>query len=200
MAFFSPTAVKNTTEKSGAGAYLNPSKIADGATARFTILSTESTDGFELWFETPAGKSAPRRTPEEPDTTIIEELALEVGGPLLYREGKPQISFFTAFFCWNYDNSRVELCSITQKKLREDLMRYVTDPDWSDLSATDFKLLRTGKGIDTRYTLDPAISLRTKDKVMAKTISDAYATALKSGYDINALFTPNGNPFGTPTT
>ena len=200
MAFFSPTAVKVTTEKGAGGAYLNPSKVADGDTVRFTILSTESVDGYELWFEVPGTKGVSRRVAAEPDATIIEELALEAGGPLSIRDnGQPAISFVTSFWVWNYDDSRVQLCNITQKKLREDLMRYVSDPDWSDLSATDFKLTRTGKGIETRYTLDPAISLRVKDKALAKTIGDAYSTAMKNGYDINALFTPNGNPFGTPT-
>jgi len=196
MAFFSDAAVKATTEKAG-GAYLNPSKIADGSGVRFTILSVESTDGYELWFTDAAGKAVPRRTPEEPDDTIIQELALEVGGPIMVRDGSRQIKFFTAFFVWNYDNARVELCSITQKKLREDLIRYCSDPDWSDLSATDFKLGRTGAGMDTKYTLDPAISLRTKDKALAKTITTAYTAALDSGHSIDALFTPNGDPFGS---
>ena len=197
MAFFdkSFTSSVATPARSGGGGFMNLSKLdPDGGTVRFHILSESPVTGYELWFDKADGTVTPRRTPEEPDSTLVDELGADVGGRISVRDGRPAIKQFAAFFVWDYESESVRIVSPTQKTVLRELARLTEDPDYADLADWDCQITRNGKGTDTKYSVDMKPTKR-KGALDAR-ITAAWTEAQDNGADLTQLFT-NGNPFGS---
>ncbi len=75
MAFLSKSASAAIAPKT-TGAYLSPSKIPEGTTVRFCLLSEEPLEFYEAWGEDTSGSMKPFRFSQEPTP---EEVVLEMG-------------------------------------------------------------------------------------------------------------------------
>lgn len=78
---------------------------------------------------------------------------------------------FWAFPIYNFDANRIQTLELTQKTLMEDLLEYTKDSDFGNPQDYDIVITRTGKGMETRYSLiakppkplDPKIILEFKE-------------------------------------
>jgi hypothetical protein len=180
------------TSKSGkGGGYLNPSKLADGGSVKFHIVSDEPLEFWECWIESPDGQLKPLRFLDDPTP---EDIEAELGGysRRMNRDGngvepaKPAM----AFTVFNLDTETIQVCQFSQKLLIAELTSIVQDDDTSDLTQFDLKLGRQGLMLDTKYSLRP---VPTKAGTHKKAL-DALAAAEADGYDIKRLI-QGGNPF-----
>lgn len=61
---------------------------------------------------------------------------------------------FWAFPIWNHTLGCIQICEITQASIKKEILKHVQDEEnWWDPKKYDFKIYRTGKGKETRYTL-----------------------------------------------
>lgn len=195
MAFFTKDFTATLAPKdSSSSAFLNPSSIEDGASARFAILSEEPLEGVEVWFTKNSGGMTKRITPDWPDSDLLSELEAAVDGKVLERDGKPAIKRTAAFFVYDFDAECIKVFSANQKTLLADIERLCSDEDYADLSRWDMKITRTGRGTDTKYHAAMVPTKRSSDKV-AKAVTEAWDAAVAAGADLEALY-DGGNPFG----
>jgi hypothetical protein len=192
MAFFTKEFSTKLAESGGGGGFLNPSKIKDGSSARFLILSDEPVVGYELWFDV-AGKQKPVRCEDEPTPAFISATEKKLGGTIVVRDGKQAIKPFTAFYVYDYESSAVKVFSATQVSILADLDRKLSDPDFEDLTAWDVEISRRGAGMDTKYSVDMKPT-RAKGAI-ATAAQEAYAAVTAAGGSLDALFTGT-SPFG----
>lgn len=180
------------TSKSGkGGGYLNPSKLPDGGSVKFHVVSDEPLEFWEVWGENSDGGIKPFRFVEDPSPDDIEQ---EMGDYTrrMNRDGngvepaKPAM----AFAVFNLDTEQIQVCQFSQKMLIQELTSIVQDEDTEDLTQFDLKLSRTGLMLDTRYTLRPVPSKAGTHKKAVAALEQAQA----DGFDIERLLT-GGNPF-----
>jgi hypothetical protein len=196
MPFFSPGFSATVAPKeSGGGSYLNASSIEDGGNVRFSILSEQPLEGFEVWFTKTGGGMTKRITPEWPDAELLSQLENQVGGTVTERDGRKAIKPCSAFAVYDYEAEAVRVFSANQKSLLAELTRLFSDEDYSDLSEWDVKVTRTGKDLDTRYHAVMVPTKRSNTKV-AQAVINAWDEACSNGFDLEALY-DGGNPFGT---
>ena len=69
--------------------------------------------------------------------------------------GMPRYKHFWAFPVWNYAAKKVQILEITQKGIMRAITSLVDDEAWGDPTGYDIKVTRTGKDIDTEYTVGP---------------------------------------------
>ena len=58
-----------------------------------------------------------------------------------------------AFKVWNYDLWQIQICSLGQKWLQEQIMSYINDDDYWNPLNYDIKIKRDWKGLETKYWL-----------------------------------------------
>lgn len=194
MPFFSQTFTNTIAAKESGNAYLNPSGIEDGGSARMAILSESPLEGYEIWFTKDAGGMTKRITPDYPTPQLLTDLEKAVEGTVLDRDGKKAIKACSAFFVYHYEDEKVKLFSANQKTLLSDINRLTSDEDYANLADWDLKVTRTGKGTDTKYSAMMVPTKRT-NKATQKAIYEAWDEACQAGADLEALY-DGGNPFG----
>jgi hypothetical protein len=189
MGFLSKTATAAITANSAQGGYLNPSKIADGGSIRFALLSDEPLEHYELWAQAPDGTNKPFRFAHDPTP---EDISAELGDfvPREKSNGGIDIKFAIAVPVYNFETSTVQVLSITQKGLLRELDAISLNDDYSDLLAWDFTLSKKGVGINTEYKLLPG----PRKKNTQADIDEAWSDAKAEGFDLERLMT-GGNPF-----
>lgn len=192
MTFGLSQRARDNSAASGGGDYLNPSKIRSGGSTRFHITSTEPTEFFECWGETADGSVRPFRFVSEPSPSDIET---EMGPDYKRRMNREGTSFepvkmVIAFWVYNYETTKIELCSISQKSLIRELDQITQMEDYHPLSDFDMIMGKEGSGLTTVYSLKAVP--RKKDAVEAVEASMKAAEA--SGYNINNLLIGE-NPF-----
>lgn len=107
----------------------------------FRVMSSAIT-GFEYW--TNEDKPVRSKTPftETPDIKFVD--------------GKPQrVKHFWAFVVYNYASKNIEILQITQSSIMSAIQNLVADPDWGSPKDYDLKINRTGKGLETEYSVNP---------------------------------------------
>ena len=191
MAFLSKTASAAVTSNSSGGGYLSPSKINDGGSVRFALLSDEPFEHYEVWGTSPDGSQKPFRFDYEPTP---EDISTELGN-YTPREGRggpgtADVKFAIAVPVFNYEAGTVQVMSITQKSILRELDAISQEEDYSDLMAWDFTLSKKGTGLTTEYKLRPAP--RKKDS--QDTIDTAWEESKSNGFSLERLLT-GGNPF-----
>ena len=179
----------------GTSSYLNPAKIPAGTQVRFALLIEQPLEFFECWGEDENKKPMPFRFVEDPSPA---DIALEMGDNYtrrMDREGKgpEKVKFAMAVPVYNYDNESVEILSLTQKTLQQELDDISQMDDYQDLTAWDFVLGRTGAKLETKYTLRPV----PRKKASNAMLETEWAKALKQGFDITRML-EGGNPFSGP--
>lgn len=60
---------------------------------------------------------------------------------------------FWAFPVYNFDVNKIQTLELTQKTLMKDLLKYTQDEDFGNPQDYDCVITRTGKGMDTEYSL-----------------------------------------------
>lgn len=190
MGFLSKTASASVNASSG-GSYLNPSKLSDGGSVRFALLTDTPLEFYESWGTANDGSSKPFRFDFEP---TYEDVIAEMGD-YTPREGRggpgtADIKFCIAVPVFNYEAGSVQVMSISQKSILRELDAISQEEDYSDLTAWDFTLSKKGSGLTTEYKLRPAPRKKGADA----TISTAWEETSSTGFDLERLLT-GGNPF-----
>jgi hypothetical protein len=190
MAFLSSAASATVNATSG-GAYFSPSKLQDGGSARFALLTDEPLEFHECWGTAPDGSSKPFRFEFDP---TYEDVIAELGN-YTPREGRggpgtADVKFAIAVPIWNYEAGSVQVMQITQKSLLRELDAISQQEDYANLLEWDMTISKKGSGLNTEYRLRPA----PRKKGTQDTISSAWKEALDAGFDISRLLT-GGNPY-----
>lgn len=190
MGFLSKTASDAVNSSSG-GAYFTPSKLQDGGSIRFALLSDEPLEFFESWGTDAAGKAKPFRFDYEP---TYEDVLAEMGD-YTPREGRggpgtADVKFCIALPIFSYEAGAVQVFSVPQKSILRELDALSQEEDYANLIEWDFTLSKKGSGLNTEYKLRPAPRKKGSDA----TISAAWEEAKAGGFDLSRLLT-GGNPF-----
>jgi hypothetical protein len=190
MGFLSKQASATVSSSASGGGYLQVSKLPDGGSVRFALLSDEPLEFYECWGTSSDG-TKPFRFDTEPTP---EQVALEMGD-YEPREGRGgpgtiDIKFAIAVPVYNFDTGNVQVLSLTQKSIIKELDQISQEEDYSDLVSWDFNLSKKGSGLLTEYKLRPA----PRKKGAQEHIDAAWIEAKSAGFDITRLLT-GGNPF-----
>ena len=190
MPFLSKQASAAVNNSSTGGGYLSLSKLADGGSVRFALLTDEPLEGYESWGSS-NGTNKPFRFAEEP---TYEDIKVEMG-EFEPREGRggpgtADVKFFIAMPVYNYDSGKVQVLQITQKSIIKELDQISQMEDYEDLVAWDFSISKKGSGLLTEYTVRPV----PRKKGAQEHIDAAWIEAKEAGFDISRLLT-GANPF-----
>jgi hypothetical protein len=190
MGFLS-TKASATVNSSSGGAYLNPSKLTDGGSVRFALLSDTPLEFYESWGTAADGSSKPFRFDYEP---TYEDVVSEMG-TYSPREGRggpgtADIKFCIAIPVFNYEAGAVQVMSISQKSILRELDAISQEEDYTNLLEWDFTLSKKGSGLTTEYKLRPAPRKKGADA----TINAAWEETNSAGFDLDRLLT-GSNPF-----
>jgi hypothetical protein len=190
MPFLSKQASAAVNTSSG-GSYLSPSKLADGGSVRFALLTDEPLEFYESWGLASDGSSKPFRFDREP---TYEDVVAEMGD-YTPREGRggpgtADVKFCIAIPVFSYEAGTVQVMSISQKSILRELDAISQEEDYANLTEWDFTLSKKGSGLTTEYKLRPAPRKKGSDDV----ISTAWEEAKSAGFDLARLLT-GGNPF-----
>ena len=190
MGFLSKEASETVNTTAG-GQYFSPSKLSDGGSARFALLSDEPLEFYEAWGTATDGKSKPFRFDYEP---TYEDVLTELGDYTpRQRDGRPgtaEVKFCAAIPIFNYAAGTVQVMSISQKSILRELDAISQEEDYANLLAFDFTLSKKGSKLTTEYTLRPAPRKKGSDAV----ITDAWEEVKAAGFQLDRLLT-GGNPF-----
>jgi len=191
MGFLSKQASAAVTSSGSGGGYLQLSKLADGGSVRFALLSDEPLEGFEVWGTSAGAPPKPFRFPEEPTP---EDVAVELGD-FEPREGRGgpgtvDVKFFIAVPVYNYESGKVQVLQITQKSILKEIDQISQMEDYEDLLAWDFTISKKGSGPTTEYTVRPV----PRKKGSQEHIDAAWLESKFEGFDISRLMN-GGNPF-----
>jgi hypothetical protein len=190
MGFLSKQASASVSSNGTGGGYLQVSKLPDGGSVRFALLSDEPLEFYECW-GTGADGNKPFRFDHEPTP---EEIQVEMG-EYEPREGRGgpgtvDIKFAIAVPVYNFDSGNVQVLSLTQKSILKEIDAISQMEDYDNLLEWDFNLSKKGQGLTTEYTLRPV----PRKKGAQEHIDAAWIEAKSNGFDISRLLT-GGNPF-----
>ena len=79
---------------------------------------------------------------------------------------------FRAFVVWNHNLKKVQIMEITQQSIKKEIIKYAKNSDWGDPKTYDFRIEKTGKGKETRYTLTASPKSKWADAEEEKTALD----------------------------
>jgi len=192
LGFLSKNASANVNSGGGqTGGYLTPSKLTDGGSMRFAIVSEEPLEYWTSWGESAEGQKKPFRFAEQPTPTDLEaEMGEFRPREKMDGSGIEQPKFGISMFVFDYQSESIKVLELTQKGLIKELDSISQEEDYSDVHAWDFTLSRKGLSLNTEYTLRPA----PRKKDFTPKIAEAWSAAKEEGYDITRLLT-GGNPF-----
>ena len=135
-------------------------KLEEGEN-RFRILSTPIF-GWEDWLN------------KKPVRSTMDKKPLKSVDP------KKPVKHFWSMIVWNYNTSQIQILHITQASIRRALEVLARDEDWGSPFLYDVKIYKTGEGVDTEYSVNPAAP---------KTVSDDIIEAFRlKPCNLDALF------------
>lgn len=134
MSGFIPEGYSEPT--SGGGRY---TKIEEGKKVKLRVLASP-VQGFERWTVEPKPIRF-RKMEEQPNRND-------------WKDDQPKL--FWAMPVWNYTSEQVEVWSITQKSIRQELVALASNEDWGDPHEYDITVSRTGSGLETKYQVHPS--------------------------------------------
>lgn len=190
MPFLSKQASAAVTSTGTGGGYLQLSKLPDGGSVRFAMLSDEPLEFFECWGQA-AGASKPFRFEHEP---TYEDVIAEMGD-FEPREGRggpgtADIKFAIAVPVYSYESGKVQVLQITQKSILKEIDAISQMDDYAELLSWDFTISKKGSGLTTEYTVRPV----PRKKGSQEHIDAAWLEAKSEGFNLERLLT-GGNPF-----
>jgi hypothetical protein len=163
-----------SSEASSGSRFVNPSKIEGEKRFRFF---GQGITGFSGWT---TDKKLLRW--ELKPTELPSNLAPD-------KSGRVGVKRFIASVVYDYEAEEFKIIEITQRRLMEQLFKYIKDEDYGDPTLYDVKINKTGQGIDTDYSL-----IASPPRVPAKEVLAAY----KDVYcNLRALF-DSDDPWAAP--
>ena len=133
-------------------------KIEEGKKVKLRVLASP-VQGFERWTVEP--KPIRFRTLEDQPSRAD------------WKDDQPKL--FWAMPVWNYTSEQVEVWSVTQKSIRQELVALANNEDWGDPHEYDITVSRTGSGLETKYQVHPSphrqiedFALRAFEKIAPK--------------------------------
>ncbi len=60
---------------------------------------------------------------------------------------------FWAMKVWNYEKEQLQIREVTQASVRDQILAYNNDADWGDPKEYDISVAKTGKDLETKYTV-----------------------------------------------
>ena len=97
---------------------------------------------------------------------------------------------FWAFPVWNHTIGKVQIMEITQASVKKEMLKYIQDEEnWGDPKKYDFRVSRTWKGKETRYTLTALPKSKFESEADEK-----WAFELAKPINLDALFSGD-DPF-----
>lgn len=75
--------------------------------------------------------------------------------PIKSFDAKKPVKHFWSMIVWNYQCEEIQILHLTQATLRKNLEALCKDPDWGAPYFYDIKVIKTGEGMDTEYSLNP---------------------------------------------
>lgn len=143
-------------------------KLLEGEN-RIRIMS-KPVFGWEDWLDNKPVRYAMDKKPSRPN------------------DPKKPIKHFWAFVVFNYQEEQIQIMQVTQSTIRKSLESLCNDKDWGAPYGYDIKIMKTGEGMDTEYSVNP---------VPHKPIDDYLMSCFKERpCDLNALF-DNADPFSS---
>jgi hypothetical protein len=172
------------------GGYLSLSKLPDGGSVRFALLSDEPLEFYESW-GSDGSANKPFRFDFEP---TYEDVVAEMG-EFTPREGRggpgtADVKFAIAVPVYNYESGKVQVLQITQKSILKEIDQISQMEDYENLLEWDITISKKGSGLLTEYTVRPV----PRKKGSQEHIDAAWLEAKSEGFDISRLLT-GGNPF-----
>lgn len=110
-------------------------KLQDGEN-KFRILS-QPILGWEDWLDK---KPVRYRFDEKPRCSV---------------DPKKPVKHFWAMIVWNYIEEEIQILHITQASIRKSLEALCSDQDWGAPYFYDLKIVKSGDGMETEYTVNP---------------------------------------------
>jgi hypothetical protein len=68
---------------------------------------------------------------------------------------KKPIKHFWAFIVFNYNVEEIQIMHVTQATIRKNIEALCKDKDWGAPYGYDIKVMKTGEGVDTEYSVNP---------------------------------------------
>lgn len=99
-----------------------------------------------------------------------------------------EIKHFWGMIVWNRKYKIIQCLEITQPGVQEAIKKLWHDPDWGSPKAYDIKIVKSGAGKQTKYTVTPA------PKTDTSTETEIVAALLGIEITLDAVFT-GGEPF-----
>ncbi len=103
-----------------------------------------------------------------------------------------EVKPFMAFKVWNYATKSIQILSLTQKTIIEQIVNYSRDPDWGDpndpTTGYGFVVTKSGSGLNTEYQIRPGKSQPVTDDIVAA--EDKVLCNLEALFD-------DGDPFAS---
>jgi hypothetical protein len=65
------------------------------------------------------------------------------------------VRHFWAFIVWNYNEEQIQILEITQATIKKQLEALTKDADWGAPYFYDIKIMKSGEGLKTEYTVNP---------------------------------------------
>jgi hypothetical protein len=190
MAFLSKTASAAVTSNGTGGGYLSLSKLPDGGSVRFALLTDEPLEFYECWGAA-NGTNKPFRFSYEP---TYEDVVAEMGD-FEPREGRggpgtADVKFAIAVPIYSYDSGKVQVLQITQKSILKEIDQISQMEDYASLLDWDLTISKKGSGLLTEYTVRPV----PRKKGSQEHIDASWIEAKAEGFDISRLL-QGANPF-----
>jgi hypothetical protein len=190
MAFLSKTASAAVSSNATGGGYLSLSKLPDGGSVRFALLTDEPLEFYECWGSA-NGTNKPFRFDFEP---TFEDVTAEMG-EFEPREGRggpgtADVKFAIAVPIYSYDSGKVQVLQITQKSILKEIDQISQVEEYTNLLEWDMTISKKGSGLLTEYTVRPL----PRKKGSQEHIDSAWIEAKSEGFDISRLLT-GANPF-----
>ena len=176
------------SSSSGVDRYLNPGKLEDGSSVRFSLLEENALDFYEVWgsLTEDSSKSRPYRFTDDPTPEDIEEAMAGEDTRRLNLDGTApdHAKLALANPVYNYYAEAVQVLQFSQKTLITQLDQISQMDDYKDdLLEWDFVLAREGVKKNTTYSLRTA----PKKKGAQKDKEAAWSEVQEAGFDITRL-------------
>lgn len=74
---------------------------------------------------------------------------------------------------WNYEKEQLQIREVTQASIRDQILAYNNDADWGDPKEYDISVSKTGKDLETKYTV---LTTSSGKKELDETITEKVKT------------------------
>jgi hypothetical protein len=70
-------------------------------------------------------------------------------------DSKKPVKHFWAFIVFNYNDEQIQVMQVTQATIRKSIEALCKDKDWGSPYLYDIKIMKSGEGVDTEYSVNP---------------------------------------------